>query len=158
MPTQRPPRQMPRSLRALPSAPIVEGSLAPEPTPPAHLPYGLLPAEPRAPDYKIVDLGEFDSDWAGFKIVFDLDLEIGVEELGQIAQDQEGHTGLERSEAQFLFLEATLLAWNFTRRTPAGDVEALPQPREGGVRKLTISQTSALMRAFSAAYSPDPKA
>lgn len=120
------------------------------------LPYGMSLAVPVEPTVSApIDLGAEDPKWAGYQIIVDLDLELGTQDallaIGDTAKSE-----AERLEASYSFLERVLVAWNFSERTTTGQVVALPQPREGGVRRLRASQLKPIIAAINKTVVPDP--
>lgn len=121
------------------------------------LPYGMAPAEPIEDDASApIDLGDFDPKLRGMKVVVNRDLSLGVSRsAASLADDKVGN--LEKLAIAQEFLEEALLAWNLTVRNPAtGAVEALPQPGEGGVRRLRASLLVPMIEAINKALAPDP--
>lgn len=120
------------------------------------LPFGLTPATPPTPHVsEPLDLGVDDPHWTGFKIIVDQDMEIGTQELALNLGD-ESKSEQQRLEATYAFLERVLVAWNFTERDMSGAVTPLAQPREGGVRRLRLSQLKPIVQAVGRAIRPDP--
>lgn len=121
---------------------------------PQALPFGMTPAP--TPQHTIVpvDLGRWISEYAGWLVVIDPDVSIGVYDILGVMSD-ESQPALQRLQAMAQYVAAVCLAWNFTRYNPAtGQSEPLPQPREGGAKFFPQPLLPALSQALGEAVNP----
>ena len=124
------------------------------------LPYGLEEVDAPEPTVSApIDLEAYEPKLRGFKVVVDLDLELRAQEAFLTIKDRYAGDG-EKLEATYQFLETVLVAWNFSERYVDNEhrlrSRPLPQPRDGGVRRLKSSQLQPLLQAVNSAYSPSP--
>lgn len=152
MATKRPPGDQPR---ALPPPDGERLALPPPDAVPEMLPYGMRPAPIRKDTARFVptDLGRYDPDLDGWCVVYDPGAPIMlVAELAEVMADTHA-SNLDRVRAMQQYLDAILVAWNFTRIV--GDaLEALPQPRAGGAAHCPQHALKAIGQGFADAVKP----
>lgn len=117
----------------------------------------LPPAPLRLRRYSLpVDMGEYDEEYRGWFIVFDLDTGLDTYETLAAAQDAGG--GVESLKLMREWAAQVIVKWNFPmidRET--GENKPMPQPSDGGIRYCPAALLLPLAEAFGEALTP-PKA
>lgn len=114
------------------------------------LPFGLM-AAPTVPARLSdpIDLGEFNPVYAGWKIVVDLSVELGANDMIAAALDDSTAMG-DRNKAIEEWVAAFVVAWNFVD----GQGALLPQPRDGGAARLRQELMQPVSQAVAKALNP----
>lgn len=136
---------------------VVEANTQPQniayATPEDQLPAGLTPAPSKPPRLSApVDLGPFsDGEYAGWMIIFRLDVEIGVYDA---FEDIDARGGLAAFPALKQWVASIAAGWNFTLTDDVGNVSLVPQPVHGGARWLSQQLIDVVGRAYAATIRP----
>lgn len=119
------------------------------------LPFAMDPAPPAEEKVSdVVDLGTVDKAFRGWKVVFNLSIDLGVQSLLEVVSDKNAKP-LERTHAAKQWMKEVIVAWNFTRKTDQG-IEQLPQPKDGGIDRFIMEENifRVLMLGFKKTYTP----
>jgi len=116
------------------------------------LPYGLPPAPKRARRVSPpIDMGTYDENYAGWCIVFDLD--VGLQAYEVLAQAQDAN-GVESLKLMREWMAQVVLAWNFTVTELNGEQRPMRQPSEGGIVECPPAVLNSVASAFGDALKP----
>lgn len=117
------------------------------------LPFGMQEA-PSAPITKaiIVDLAQYLPEYAGWCIAIDPSVPMDIDEYTDTVRDP-NTSGKEKKLAMQAWLEACLVGWNFVTSTLQPDgtwvTVPMPQPRDGGVQKISSKLLAPIAKAVS---------
>lgn len=139
---------------SVPAAVQSEITSVPTVTAPAVLPFGMRPPPARRRRVSPpIDLGQFDSNFEGWQVVFDLD--IGLEAYEKLALARDAATGgVESLKLMREWMQDVLVAWNFPVADFDGGMSAMRQPRDGGVKDCPPAVLGAIAQAFGEAITP----
>lgn len=113
------------------------------------LPYGMKPAPAKAPRRsRPVDLGGFsEGEWAGYCIVFNLDVELGLYDVFKGLEDTKGVEAMDRMRH---YLASICVAWNLVYTAEDGKATfLLPQPQDNGMGYVKQDLIGVIGKAFA---------
>lgn len=112
---------------------------------------GVLKRKVSAP----IDLGEYNPEYAGLQVIFNLRMPMSLQDQLQVMQDPEA-TSFQRSDAAKEWLRVTIAAWNIGIEQPDGSISYLAQPYEGGLEDFPLDADllAAIAQAFGAVFMP----
>lgn len=103
-----------------------------------------------------INMGQYDEEYDGWYLVFDLDTGLDSYETLAAAQDRGG--GVEAIHLMREWAAQVIVKWNFPMLDPETEESLpMPQPRDGGMRYCPAAILNAIALAFGDALTP-PKA